>query len=560
MPMDGITIGAVVYELNELLNGAKIDKIHQPENDEIILILRKNASSYKLLLSASSSHARLQITPTSKSNPPTPTNFCMLLRKHLTGGRIESIEQLGNERIVRIHILSGNEMGDLTKKILVLEIMGKYSNLIFMNDAGTILDAIRHVTGEMSRERQVLPHDVYELPPSQGKAEPTPENIALILNSEPNPTAQFILNNFTGISKQAAAEIVFRTEQRGNAKDGFLSYMRHVYEHDYLPTLLTDENGAPVDYLPFPYEMLLPQRQKACATMSEAFEQYFAQRALALHIRARSSELLSLLGRLLERNEKKAGIYLQKLEECKDMERYRIYGELLTANLYAVKRGSSSVAVLNYYSDGEMIDIPLDVRINPQANAQRYFKQFSKLKTAAKLLDSQIRENQEERSYLESVLVAVENCTEPATLSEIREELIQQGYLRKKSNENTKKNSSGINAPLRFFSPSGTEILVGRNNRQNDMLTLKIAAKSDIWLHTKEIPGSHVIIRSAEPAPETLLYAAQLAAYHSKARNSANVPVDYTAVKNVKKPGGAKPGMVIYENNRTLYVNPKAPN
>ena len=560
MPMDGITIGAVVYELNELLNGAKIDKIHQPENDEIILILRKNASSYKLLLSASSSHARLQITPTSKSNPPTPTNFCMLLRKHLTGGRIESIEQLGNERIVRIHILSGNEMGDLTKKVLILEIMGKYSNLIFINDTGVILGAIRHVTGEMSRERQILPHDMYELPPSQGKAEPTPENITSILNFEPNPTAQFILNSFTGISKQAAAEIAFRAEQYGNAKEGFLSYMRHVYKHDYSPMLLVDENGSPIDYLPFPYEMLTLQQQRVCESMSEAFEQYFSQRALALHIRARSSELLSLLGRLLERNEKKSGIYLQKFEECKDMEHYRIYGELLTANLYAVKRGSSSVSVSNYYSNGEAIEIPLDVRISPQANAQRYFKQFSKLKTAAKLLDKQIRENQEEHAYLESVLVAVENCTEPTALSEIREELVQQGYLRKKSSESTKKNPSPVNAPLRFIAPSGTEILVGRNNRQNDMLTLKIAAKNDVWLHTKEIPGSHVIIRSAEPTPETLLYAAQIAAYHSKARNSANVPVDYTAVKNVKKPGGAKPGMVIYENNRTLYVNPQAPN
>lgn len=551
MPMDGITIGAVCNELSALLSNGKIDKIQQPESDILLITVRSGGRNHRLLLCAGS-HPRMHITTMQYDNPAVAPAFCMLLRKHLTGGRIQGITQYGNERVVFIDILSANELGDLTKKSLVVEIMGKYSNIIFINSENIVLDAIKHVNQEISRLRQVMPHDMYELPPPQDKQQPVLEDIEQFVQAFPAPTAKQIMNGFVGISTQAAQEIAYLMQTHGQS--GFAQYMDKVQNKQYKPYMLVNEHHEPVDFLPFAYTELLEERLMEYPSFSQLIEGFYGQKDSLVRTRARSKELHDLLALLAERARKKQGIYQQKLLECKDMDKYQIYGELLTANLYACKRGQKSISVQNYYSENaEMLEIPLDVRISPQANAQKFFKQYRKLKTASRLLDAQIGENDQELAYLESLLTSLDNCQSTADIEEIRQELVEQGYLRAKA----KPQKVQPSAPLRFVAPDGTEILVGRNNKQNDLLTLRIAQPDELWLHVKGIAGSHVIVRSQSPCEQTLNLALQLAAYHSKARNSANVAVDATQVKNVKKPRKAKPGMVIYETYSTYYTTPE---
>lgn len=560
MPLDGITLGAVVHELDQTLKNAKVDKVHQPEKDELTLTLRVNNSLRLLLISANASNPRIYLTTNPKPNPQTPPRFCMLLRKHLTGGRVTGMEQLGNERIVKINFLCANELGDIAPKSLIVEIMGKHSNIILVDDKNIIIDAIKHVTSEISRVRQVLPHYDYMLPQNQGKLDPflnKAEVTELLSNINDLPTPNFLFSNIVGVSKQAAEEIVFRMKSHNCVLKGYEDYIKRVLNKEYSPTLLVDESQNPIDFLPFNYQVYTQDRQRRADSMSGLLEEYYMQRDMTLRIQSRTREMHTLLNNLIERCLNKRAAHQQILNECADMDKYRIMGELLTANIYKVERGAGQVLVSNYYSpEQETMAIPLDPKFSPAANAQRYFKKYAKLKNASKLIVKQIEENEAELAYLESLLNNLSLCTTYEDLNEIKEEMIREGYIahKKKAQQNK---ASAPSAPLKFTSKDGIEILVGKNNKQNDILTLKTAAPTEMWLHVKNMAGSHVIIRKSEGIPDsTLLFAAQLAAYFSKGRNSGLVPVDYTLCKNVKKPKGAKPGMVIYDHYKTINVTP----
>lgn len=545
MPMDGLTIGAVIYELNNVLTGAKVDKVNQPEKDEIVLNLRSNGCTYKLLLCTNASFARINITDISKTNPAVPPSFCMLLRKHLSGARIKGFEQYSNERIIFIKFDCLNDFNESIEKRLVLEIMGKHSNLILIDESERIFDSIRRVNSLMSRVRLVQPGIQYQLPPSQDKIDPFNEN-----NFEPN-SARYISERYIGISRQAAEEIVFRTEANKKSFGGYLDIYRCK---KFSPVVLVDENGEALDFFATVQERFEERHQISCNSVSEAIDRYFELRDRLQRIKEKAHGIKSKLSSLLEKAQRKKTIQEEKLLECADAEKYRIYGELITANIYLIKKGAGSVCVQNFYDDMKLVEIPLDNAVSPSANAQKYFKHYNKLKTASKLLNAQMDETDSEIEFLSSQLEDIEKCESEADISEIRRLLIEAGYIK----EPKTKEKSQESKPLHYVSSSGIDIYVGKNNVQNDYLTMRFAQGDDLWLHTKDIHGSHVIVRSSTPDDKTIEEAALLAAYYSKARISSSVPVDATKRRFIKKPSGSLPGKVTYTNQTTYYVTPNA--
>lgn len=543
MPMDGLTIGAVVYELNKLLEGARVDRINQPEDDELYLFLRNNGENHKLLLCSNASFARLNITATLKQNPPTPTNFCMLLRKHLTGSRLESFKQIENERIVIITFNCLNDFNEPVTRKLILEIMGKHSNIIFVDENNRIYDSIKRVNSLMSRVRLVQPGIDYTLPPSQGKKNPFDEN------NYSHEYARIISDTYMGISRQAAEEIAFRCTDNDA---GFNEYIELYKNHAFSPVILVDENNEPQDFFAVKQEKFMPDFQQECSTVSEAIDKYFVLKDKVQRIKERAHGLRIKLNNLLEKAEKKRVLQLEKLRECADAEKYRIYGELLTANIYLVEKGAKSVAVQNYYDNMNPMEIPLDNTISPSANAQKYFKTYNKIKTASKLLSGQMDETNNEIDFIQSQIENLDKSEYIEDINEIRQELIEQGYIREQKAKQQKQESK----PMHFISTSGIDIYVGKNNIQNDFLTLRFASSDDLWLHTKDIHGSHVIIKSSSPDNQTIEEAAQLAAYYSKGKDSSLVPVDATLRKFIKKPSGALHGKVVYTNQTTYYITP----
>lgn len=543
MPMDGLTIGSVVYELNNKLEGARVDRINQPEEDELYFFLRNNGINYKLLLCSNASFARLNITEFSKPNPPVPSNFCMLLRKHLTGGRIASFKQIENERIVIISFDCLNDFHEPVTKKIILEIMGKHSNIIFVDENNRIYDSIKRVNSLMSRVRFVQPGLEYTLPPSQGKKNPFTENEFIF------DYARIISDTYMGISKQAAEEISFRCVDNEN---GFLEYINLYKNHQYSPVLLVDENGDPQDFFAVKQERFMAAFQQEYDSISMAIDKYFVLKDKVQRIKERSHGLKIKLSNALDKAEKKRALQNEKILECADIEKYRIWGELLTANIYLVKKGAKSVTVKNYYDNMNDLDIPLDNTISPSANAQKYFKQYNKLKTASKLLSGQIKETEEEIDFISNQIYNLEKCECIEDIDEIRSELTDAGYIKQQKSKQKHIESK----PMHFISSENIDIYVGKNNTQNDFLTLHFAASDDLWLHTKDIHGSHVIIKSGNPGEKTIEEAAHLAAYYSKAKTSSLVPVDATKRKFVKKPSGALPGKVIYTNQTTYYITP----
>ncbi len=542
MPMDGLTIGAVVYELNTLLEGARIDRINQPEEDEIYLFLRNNGENYKLLLCSNASFARLNITSSSKPNPPTPSNFCMLLRKHLVGSRLASLRQIENERIVIITFNCLNDFNEPITRKIILEIMGKHSNIIFMDENNRIFDSIKRVNSLMSRVRVVQPGIEYTLPPSQGKKNPFDENNYVF------DYARIISDTYMGISRQAAEEIAYRCNDNDK---GFNEYIDLYKKHIFSPVLLVDENNEPQDFYAVEQARFMPDFQQKCSTVNEAIDKYFTLKDKIQRIKERSHGLKIKLNNLLEKAEKKRALQLEKMRECADAEKYRVYGELITANIYLINKGAKSVSVQNFYDNMNLIEIPLDNTISPSANAQKYFKTYNKIKTASKLLTGQMDETNKEIDFIQSLLENLEKCEFVEDINEIRQELVDQGYIREQKSKQQKQESK----PLHFLSSKGIDIYVGKNNIQNDYLTLRFASSNDLWLHTKDIHGSHVIVKSSSPDNLTIEEAAQLAVHYSKGNGSSQVPVDATLRKYVKKPSGALPGKVIYTNQTTYYIN-----
>lgn len=577
MALDGSVISALSSELSDKLVGGRIDKIYQPEKDEIIISVRSQNGAYRLLLCANPSFPRFHITNIAKENPEKPPMFCMLLRKHISGGKILYIKQEGFERIVKIGIESYDEMGYLSEKILVAEIMGKHSNIILTDKNGRITDSIVHVDISVSSVRQVLPGLMYELPPSQDKKNPleeSRENIIFALSDGDELIWRRIMNHYSGISPLAARESVYRavgmcdiTEAETSGDDierialNFYSIICDIKNKIYNPCIITlKEEKKPVDYCAFDISQYGSGAVvEHFASVSEAVEAFYAKKTAAESMKQKSGDLMKLLITNLDRCRKKLQIQCETLKKAGKREKYKIYGDLLTANIYALKQGMNEITVVNFYDEnGAEITIPLKTDISPSQNAQRYYAKYNKEKTAEAETLKQKRLNEEEINYLESVLESVKMAENGSEVAQIREELVQQGYIRNRGKQKKNKKKA-IPSPMHFVSDDGYDIYVGKNNSQNDYVTLKLARSTDIWFHTKNIHGSHAIIKTADAmkVPEkTYVQAASIAAYYSKGRGSQSVAVDYTEIKNVKKPSGAKPGMVIYVNYNTIYTTP----
>lgn len=575
MAFDGFVTHGIAAELNKKIAGGKIDKIHQPEKDEITISVRTREGLFRMVASAATSNPRLHLTELNRENPITAPLFCMILRKHLTGGKIKAVRQIGFDRIIRIDIECYTEMGDLTEKSLIAEIMGKHSNIILIQNDNKIIDCIKHIDFTTSAVRQVLPGLFYELPPSQNKSDPlvTDENIIFEdLKSAPSdmPLDKFLVSEFVGMSPLMAREIVYRKYSGARI---FVCdadpYAFAVHTADFLKNNISNSDGGCVAVdkdtdkpVAFSCTELLQYtgiaNLKKCPSLSQAVETFYAVRDMHDRLSQKSASTLKLVSNNIDRCEKKIALHTENIEKVQDREKYKIYGDLLTANLYRIQPNIQSIALENYYSENmDMVEIPLKPELSPVKNAQRYYKLYTKAKATEEHSKKQLCDAVAEKEYLETVLDAINRVATPADILEIREELQEQGYI--SAGKTKKKKARKKSAPLEFLSSDGYAILVGRNNKQNDELTIRTAYSTDMWLHTKQIPGSHVIIRTGgtgEVPDNTLVEAATIAAYYSKAQNATGVPVDYTLVKNIRKPNGSKPGFVIYETNYTVYVTP----
>lgn len=562
MSFDGMVTGAVARQLNTKLAGGKIEKIYQPEPDEIIIYIHAGKENYKLFLSSNSSHARIHLITETDSNPQNPMGFCMLLRKHLQGGRITTVLQKDSERIIEISIDTINELGFSVNKKLIVEIMGKHSNIIVVDVASNrIIDSIKRISIDVNRYRQLLPGQQYIYPPSQEKIsyyELTEEKLASILSDQEDP-AKALLNQIQGISPVIAEEIICRAKSDSPAEVFHVisNFVNRIKSDDLPAEVYLNEDGTPLDYHIFPlsdFETIY--NKEIFPDINKAADYFYSNKKSSNRVKQKSTDLDRAVGNSLDKLYLKKQRLSEDLLKAENSDVYRLYGELLTANLHQIKQGDAMAEVLNYY-ENQTVKIPLDPRFSPSQNAQRYFKKYSKAKTAVTEKNIQLQEANNDIAYLESVLSYIEKASSIEEIEELRQELIEGGYLRKR--KNNFKPAKVKPAPYQYTTSDGFRVLVGRNNKENDILTFKTASGKDLWFHTKDIPGSHVILfTEGKSATETAIFeTAALAAYHSKGRESENVPVDYTQVRHVKKPSGAKPGMVIFVDNKTVYVNPK---
>lgn len=574
MALDGIYLRHIKNEIEKESLGARVNQVYQPNRDELVLVLRTYSGSKKLLLSARANSPRVNFCGNTPENPAQPPMFCMLMRKRLGGGKLVGVRQLECDRILFLDFECVNELGDIVGLSIVCEIMGMYSNIILVNrDTGVIVDALKRVDLTVSSRRFVLPNIKYELPDSQDKLnvlECEPEDIARRIRNQPSemPLNKAILCSVQGVSPIICRELEYRVcEGATNRVEGIL-YDRLLAELKSLKNIIENCLGEPYivyreDEKPMDISFVeIKQyggflRAEKQTGFNSAVDFFYDERDARDRMRVKTQSLNKLLVNLRDRTARKLQKQQTELSRCADREQLRIRGDLLQANLYRIERGAEYADVENYYDpEGKTLRIKLNPAISPAANAQRYYKDYQKEKNAEIFLTEQIEKGTAELEYIESVIDEVGRAQNERELAQIREELELQGYLRKQNNKRQKQAALPF---LEFESSDGFKILVGRNNLQNDRLTLKTAAKTDMWLHTKDIHGSHVIIRAdgREITDTAIVEAASLAAYHSKARGSSKVPVDYTLVKHVSKPNGAKPGMVIYVNNRTVYAEPK---
>ena len=564
MSFDGMVTDAVARQLNQCLAGGKIEKIYQPESDEIIIYVHANRENHKLFISSNSSHARIHLIQETDSNPQNPMGFCMLLRKHLQGGRITSILQKESERIVEISVDTINELGFSVNKKLIVEIMGKHSNIALVDAASNrMIDSIKRVSIDVNRYRQLLPGQQYRYPPSQEKIPyhgiSEAELSSIIKETEVDP-AKGLLSGIQGISPVIADEIVILSESESTSDlyRSLTNLTERIRAGHTVPVVYLNEDGTPQDFHLFPLSIY--ESNLSCKTfpdISNAAEYFYSHKKSSNRVKQKSTDLEKAVGASLDKLYLKKQRLSEDLLKAENSDIYRLYGELLTANLHQIRQGDLTVEVLNYY-ENQTILIPLDPRFSPSQNAQRYFKKYNKAKTAVTEKNNQLQEANNDIAYLESVLTYIDHAASIEEIEELRQELTEGGYLRKRKNHF--KPAKSKPAPYQYTTSDGFRILVGRNNKENDILTFKTASGKDLWFHTKDIPGSHVILfTEGKSVTEAAIFeAAAIAAYHSKGKDSENVPVDYTQVRHVKKPSGAKPGMVIFVDNKTLYVNPKA--
>lgn len=568
MPFDGFFTNSIVKELSDLEDG-RIDKVHQPTKDEIVLYIRKNRKKYKVLFSCNASFPRVHITETEKENPITAPGFCMVLRKHIIGARVKKIHQVNFDRIVSFELEGKDELGYSIDFTLVIEIMGKHSNIILINSENKIVDSIKHITSETNRHRVVLPGFEYISPPTSNKISPlniNKEEFDRLLNLKDLETAsKAIMGSFLGISKKFAEDITedfkntkiieLLSESRDMISNNFFYYMAKTKSSDFSYKAYY-KNDLMNDFYCLPLKNYTTLPSMSFDSPSKLLDSFYGQKDLKNSLKQKYSDIFKLVTNLYERNLKKIQIHKEKLIECKNYEIYKTYGDILMANQYSLGEGLETVTLQNFYDENlSDIEIPLDKELSINQNAQKYYKKYNKEKTTIETVTIQLKEAEHEKIYFENLLYNVENANDLETLEEIKNELSSLKYIKKKTKKAKGNNKS---YPYHFVSSDGFDIYVGKNNNQNDYLTTKFAISSDIWLHTKDIPGSHVIIKSksGKVSDEALIEGANLAAYFSKGQNSTNIPIDYTEKKNVKKPSGSKPGMVIYYTNKTIYITP----
>lgn len=570
MALDGIVLSDMTWELSEKLTGARIAKIGQPEADELLLTLKSPAGQYRLLLSAGASLPLIYLTSVNKPSPITAPAFCMLLRKHIGGGKIVRIWQPGLERILHFEIEHYNEMGDLCRKDLILELMGKHSNLIFCDDQGVIIDSIKRVSAQTSSVREVLPGRKYFIPQTQQKADPLhtcQEEFRQTVFSKPMPLAKAIYSSYTGISPVIAEELCHRAslesaQSANSIPDLEQTHLYHLFdlmmedvrEKRFEPAIISDEQGVPVEFSALPLTLYSDMTVTRYDTISQVLEQYYAMKNTVTRIRQKSSDLRRIATTALDRCRKKYDLQLRQLKDTEKRDKFKIYGELIHAYGYGLEPGMEKFEALNYYTN-EMMTIPLDKTLTPQENAQKYFDKYNKLKRTFEALSEHIRETQAEITQLESICTFMDLALSEDDLVQVKEELTDAGYIRRKY---TGKKVKITSRPFHYLSSDGYDMYVGKNNYQNDELTFKIASNSDWWFHAKGAPGSHVIVKArGEELPDsTFEEAARLAAHYSKNRNSEKVEIDYIEKKHVKKPNGAKPGFVVYYTNYSMMIDP----
>ena len=560
MSFDGLVTKAVVHECSSVLTKGRISKIYQPSDTDIVLQIRANGENRRLLLSANLTFPRVHLTTEDFPNPVEPPMFCMLLRKHCEGAIIESFEQQGLERVIQINIRARDELGDWKARRIVIEIMGRHSNIILVDvERNLILDGIHHVTPAMSKHRVVLPGRPYIEPPEQGKKNPlqcTKEEFIQSFDYNSGKLDKQLVERFTGISPLVSREIVFRAGMgsRESFWDSFHQLIDDVNAHRYYPE--TVKKGEQSFFSILRLSHIEQGVIRTFESISTCLQSFFQGKSERDAVRQKAYDLIRFVTNEVEKNKKKISKLNQTRKEADEAEQFRLYGELLTAYLHELKKGSESATVSNYYEeDAPSLVIPLDPLKTPAENAQAYYKKYNKARNSIVAVEEQILLTHQEIEYFEGILQQLEGAS-LRDIGEIRDELVEGGYVRSRGKKDRKKKKPDKPILGKYTSSDGTEILVGKNNKQNEYLTNRLAHSSDTWLHTKDIPGSHVVIRTKDFSQQTLHEAAQIAAYFSKARASHQVPVDYTLIKHVRKPSGAKPGYVTYENQKTIYVSP----
>ena len=569
MALDGIVVASLAKELQENFTNARLSKIAQPEKDELLLTMKGSNGQKRLLLSASASLPLVYISDKNKPSPMTAPNFCMLLRKHVANGRITAITQPGMERIIVFEIEHLDDIGDLRHKKLIIELMGKHSNIIFCDENDMILDSIKHISAQVSSVREVLPGRTYFIPAQQDKMNPleeTAEHFTEHVLSKPCGVAKAIYTSYTGISPLAANEFCYRADVDGDAPcaslneaqkeklaEVFLAAMIDIREGRFYPNIIMHQD-EPVEYAAIPLTSYASDTVVSYDSISEVLENYYAQRSLYTRMRQKSADLRHVITTLLERNRKKYDLQKKQLKDTEKREKYKVYGELIHTYGYQLEEGCKGFDALNYYTN-ETIHIPLDATISPLDNAKKYFDRYAKLKRTYEALTDLIEDTQLEIDHLDSIATALDIAETEADLQQIKEEMMESGYIKHKY---SKKKTQGKSKPYHYRSTDGFDIYVGKNNFQNDELTFKFAEGNDWWFHAKGMPGSHVLVKTktGEMPDRTFEEAGRLAAFYSKGRGNEKVEIDYLQKKNVKKPNKAKPGFVVYYTNYSLTIQP----
>lgn len=575
MALDGIFLHLLSDELKSALIGARVDKIYQTQKVELVFLMRTRGGAYRLLMSASGSAPRIHLTAQSIENPSNPPMLCMLMRKHLSGASLTDIEQAGFDRVLKLIFSAVNELGDKVKRTLVIEIMAQYSNIILLDENDLIIDSVKRVDASKSSVRQILPSLKYELPPSQNKLNILNTDLNEIISAAENknsPLSNALLSVVEGASPVLCREIAYRSSAgdtlSGEMSDAQRTKLRFelevlkntVINRTVSPTSVSNADGKLIDFSFMPITQYGSAAQyTSYESLSEALESFYFERERLVRTKSKAEDLFKTVNNLTERLAKKINNQLTELEECKDRERKKIFAELINANLYKLQKGCSFYELENYYNENVSVKIPVKPELTPSENAQRYYKEYRKMRTAEEMLTKLIEQGKDDLTYLRTVLDELNRAETEKEIGEIRQELADGGFIKRKTGGKQKKNQPL--PPLEFTSPDGFKVYVGRNNIQNDKLSLKTAAKSDIWFHIQKAPGSHVILSldGRKPTDVSMEFAAKTAAYYSSGRESGAVEVDYTEVRNLKKPTGAKPGYVIYHVYNSALVKPEQP-